>query len=307
MDPVAIRQRRIRKLGLHFRGVEPGQAVTIGLPVTAEVEDRLRSIGFDRLDEGETVLPRVVGSVTRYNAEGKEIVHRDQPKETVYRTVEWTRTEFHGQEEHEVTDFVERPYQRYPRTPVPPPGVELTCVHMPDGERIIVAPALPYSEGSGALLHTVNLFLELFREAHVLSDDLRPVTLPPLKRLGWQILPSGERLWPQLREELAPLVQQAKEGQRHFLEYRLQTIAQYGPAFTAVGTAGFAGYIVFGFPQRELYILESAYYGNATYVLKEDWGTLSQLTKAQLVHGDLHELRLVHRSNWAEDIRSLFD
>lgn len=101
--------------------------------------------------------------------------------------------------------------------------------------------------------------LELFREAHVLSDDLRPVTMPPLKRLGWRILPPGERLWPQLSEDLAPLVQQAKKGQRHFLEHRLQTIAQYGPAFTAVGTAGFTGYIVFGFPQQELYILESAY------------------------------------------------
>lgn len=307
MEAIAIRQRRIRKLGTHFRGVEPGQMLTIGVPVTAEVEDRLHSIGFDRLEEGEMVLPRVVGTVTRYNAEGKEIVHRDQPKETVHRTVEWTRTEFHGKEEHEVTDFVDRPYQRYPRTPVPPPGVELSCIHTPAGERIIVAPALSYSESSGALLHTVNLFLELFREAHVLGDELRPVALPTLRRLSWHILPPGERLWPQLREELAPLVQQAKKGQRHFLEHRLQTIAKYGPAFTAIGAAGFTGYIVFGFPQQDLYILESAYYGNATYVLKKDWATLSQLTKAELVHGDLHELRLVHRSNWAEEIRQLFD
>jgi len=307
MEAVAIHQRRIRRLGRHFRGVTPGQAVTIGLPVTPDMEARLRLIGFDQLADGETVLPRVVGSVSRYNAEGKEIVHRDRPKETVYRTVEWTRTEFHGKDEQEVTDFVERPYQRYPRTPVLPPGVELTSTRTPDGHRIIVSSALVYAEESDELLHTVNLFLELFREAHVLGEELRPVTLPPLKRLGWHILPPGERLWPQLREELAPLVQQAKKGQRQFLEYRLQTIAKYGPMFTAIGTAGFIGYVIFGFPKQDLYILESAYYGNATYVLREDWARLSQLTKAELVHGELHDLRLVHRANWAEDIRSLFD
>lgn len=306
MDAVVIQKKRIRKLPNYFRGVEVGQQVTLGLPITDENLRALQAIGFCNLLKGETVLPRVVGPITRFNADGKEKIRRDLDKETLYRAQEWKRQEWRGKNDmEEVTDWVDIPYKRYPREHLPAPSVELTCVANANGQRLVVAPAIRYAENSDLLLHTVNLFLELFREAHVLGEDMRPVSLPTVKRLGWHILPPGERPWEQLKTELASVIARTRESQRRFLELRLETLAKYGPEFAAVGTAGFEGYVIFGFPEKDLYVLECGYYGNATYVLKENWQALAQLTKAELTHGGLHERRIVHLTNWPEEIRKL--
>lgn len=306
MGTLIIRKRRIRKLGGYLGQVDTSKALVIGIPVTPERMDRLRQLGFDQMSHGETVLPLVVGPITRYNAEGKFISHRDQPKETLYRTFEWSHREFHGDQEHEVTNWVDIPYQRYPRTQVPPPALELTCVQNDAGETLVVAPALAYSEATPEpLLHTINLFLELFHEAHVLTDELQAIVLPQAQRLNWHVLPPGEHPWDRLHEALTPMIEQARQGQRRFLELRLQIIAQYGPTFTAVGQAGFNGYVIFGFPEKNLYVLESGLYGNATYVVTDDWAALSRMTKAELINGDLHRARVVHLKNWFDEIGKL--
>lgn len=83
-------------------------------------------MGFSsELKPGETVLPSPkMVPVSRRNAEGSYIIHKDQPMETAYRTVEWTWKQWAGRGETvEVSDFVDVPYKRYPRTFVPPYGI----------------------------------------------------------------------------------------------------------------------------------------------------------------------------------------
>ena len=57
--------------------------------------------------------------------------------------------------------------------------------------------------------------------------------------------------------------------------------------------------------ERKRPVLESAYYGNATYVLDGDWETLSQSTKAEILKEGLHRDRVVHRERWEQRIREL--
>jgi hypothetical protein len=90
------------------------------------------------------------------------------------------------------------------------------------------------------------------------------------------------------------------------IRYRLESVNAYGPEFVAVGRGGFRGYIVFGFPQMDLYVLESAFTGNATYVFRGDWENLSKLTKAEVLREDLQEARLIHREGWYKQLRDLF-
>lgn len=53
-------------------------------------------------------------------------------------------------------------------------------------------------------------------------------------------------------------------------------------------------------------MLESAYYGNATYVLGDDWQHLSQLMKAELLNGAFHEEHIVHGAeSWPARINEL--
>ncbi len=44
--------------------------------------------------------------------------------------------------------------------------------------------------------------------------------------------------------------------------------------------------------------MENAFAGNATYVFKDDWINISQLTKAQILKENLQEDRLIHKKNW---------
>jgi hypothetical protein len=303
-----IRGTRIRSLARHMRGVPAGAPVVVALTDPGRFARRLTAAGFtERLEPGETVLPAPIGPTTRFNAEGGYIVHKDQPMETAYRQIEWTWTEFRGRyDREEVSKIVDVPYKRYPRTFVPPPSTELKVALRIDESKLIVTDALRYEPAHhDELLHNINLFLELFGEAETLTENLDGYIVADLRRLNWSLLPPGEHPWPRLRSHLEAHVDRAPAGNRPVLLHRLETVNSFGPTFTAIGQAGFAGYIVFGFPDKDLYVLESLYYGNATYIFGESWERLSQMTKAQILDGHLEKHRLIHREGWDKAVRQL--
>ena len=151
----------------------------------------------------------------------------------------------------------------------------------------------------------VNVLLELFGEAELLRGNLIAVAPGQLKRLNWEVLPRGRHPWVHLKAKVESVLEAQGPRKRPVFERRLSTIAEFGPDFTAVGRAGFSGYLIFGFEDRSLYILESAFYGNATYVLSRNWEALSAMSKAELLDASLHEERIVHRENWDSRIRAL--
>lgn len=297
--------RRIRNLARHLGFFVPGEPVALGLPVTPHLLAAVERVGLTPASHGLTLLPEVRGPVSRFNAEGRYLIHRDQVKETAYRTVRWKWTERHGDERIEQEDWKDVPYLRYPRTFVLPPSVELSLVQDDAGTFTITAPSLPYDPQSAELLHQVNLFLELFGEVHVLGEDRVYLNAGDERRVNWHFLPPGEVPWDVLRTHLTPVFDRARSQQkRTFLSERLEALAAYGPDFTVVGAGGFTGYVLFAFPQRNLFVLESALYGNATYILRGDWEHLAILTKADLLREDLHEARVTHQANWGEQIRA---
>lgn len=216
--------------------------------------EALREAGFPAdLSAGDTVLPAVKGNVSKFNAEGGEIVHKDQPKETAYRQQEWTWTEFRGRYDRvERSKIVDVPYKRYPRTPIPPPSIELIAAEDVSGELVVITPPLDYTDANAeALLHRVNLLRELFGEAKLLTEDLAPFDNLKLRRLNWEVLPVGERPWPQLRRRLDPILRNFGERSGPAVEQRLKILTEdHSPDFSAVGRAGFHGYIIFGFNER---------------------------------------------------------
>lgn len=286
------------------------------IPATADVivgvinpsKDILRRIGFtDDMSDGETVLPLPAGKTSLYNAEGKELIDKSKPKETAYRTREWTWSQWHGRDRIERTEIVDVPYKRYPRSFLPPPSVELSLTTDSEGNKIVSTAVIKgWKSKESEVVHATNLVLELFGEVTFFDSSLARVVSAPVKRLNWNLLPPGKRPFPQLKREIGSLLATVKSGNRPFAEHRLETINKYEPDFAAVGTAGFTGYIVLGFQKAGVYVLESLLYGNATYVLDERWETLSQKTKAEILTGNLHEARLIHHKAWQDDLRNLF-
>lgn len=304
-----IRGSHIRNLERHMRGVLRGTRVIVALTDPAAHGEALRRAGLSLdMAVGETRLPAAAGKVSTYNAEGDEVVHKDQPMETVFRQQLWTWEEWRGRYDTETQwKIVDVPYQRYPRTFRPPPSIELTAVELGGGRRAFITDPVIYdATHEEELLHRVNLLLELFRECEVLDDRLVPFSRTNLRRVNWTILPAGEVPWPQLRERLEPILRQMGERIRPVYEERLKLLTQeFIPDFAAVGLGGFYGYLVFGYKEKDLYVLESLTYGNATYVFGQDWEELSKLTKREILVGGLQRERIIHREGWARQMRAL--
>jgi hypothetical protein len=301
-----IKKRRIRNLYSNLPTIKKGQKVVVGVKNVDDKEDYLKKIGFDDIDIGVTVLPSpVFGPVSRFNANGRNLIHRDKPKEIGYRVVEWHWKQWHGRSTIDKSKLVDVPYKRYPRTFISPPSVELQLATSTKGDMVLVTPTYTIGSEDEVLLHAINLLLEIFGECYVYTENLDEIIKTDQIRLNWKILPEGKQPWQKLKNELKPIISKTREGKRELIEKRLETINAFEPEFTAVGAAGFAGYIIMGFPSSKIFVLESLYYGNATYVLGTDWESISKLTKAEILDENLHKDRVIHRVSWFNKIKNI--
>jgi len=135
-----IKGRRIRSLKRYFGPVARGDRIVLGLTSLSQHRNALLEMGFTfPLRIGETVLPAPsFGPISRYNADGKYKIHRNQPKETAYRTIEWHWKEWRGRyDSEERSKFVDVPYEKYKRTFIPPPSMELSIAST-IGERTLL-------------------------------------------------------------------------------------------------------------------------------------------------------------------------
>jgi hypothetical protein len=304
-----IQQKFIRLLESHLYIFSKGTNLILGVNITSGSEEKLKRIGFP-IDwkPGDAVLPSFrLGRFCRFNAEGKFIKHKDQPMETDYYPLEWHWIERHGNKRVEKSDIRYRSYQRYPRTFIKPPSIELQIVRKKNNQLLLVSPTFSYVESDYKNITTaINVFLEIFGLCEVFTGDLEEINDIPTRRVNWEILPPGKYPWERVQKIIEPILQEAKPGNRLVIENRIQTVESYSPEFRVLGHAGFKGYIIHGFPQKHIFILESAYFGNATYVFDDDWEKFSKLSKAEILDESLQKERLIHREGWHNNIRKLF-
>lgn len=298
-----IRQGSIRGLRAHTRNFAAGSRIIAALRVDDHTKPRLIEAGFlDPIDVGQTVLPSAhIGRAAAFNAEGREIVHDDQPKETVYRSVEWTHEQWNGPYTETVSEVIERPYQRYPRSLIDPPSVELT-IRSAGGEMFVCAPERTFGDEDAALLHDVNLILNLVGECELLSRELVSPIRGNVQRLNWELLPRGHYPWARLAPLIRPALERLPATAKPVIEHRLEIVSRYPHDFVAIGKAGFVGYVVFAFLALGIYVLECTHDGNATYVFGQDWEELSQMTKAEVLRENLQLHRLIHARGWAHQL-----
>ena len=105
-----IFRKRIRNVEQYTRLFAQNEEIYIVSSLKDIDSSVLQLVGFTGdLVEGITILPKAVGPVSDYNANGKYLSHKDRPKETVYHSV-WHR-DWHGN-----YGFADMPYERYQRT-----------------------------------------------------------------------------------------------------------------------------------------------------------------------------------------------
>lgn len=285
--------------------ISEGEKAYIGLAITEDVSARMKEIGFERLNPGESLVPSPkLGTISKFNANGKEVPQKDKPKETAYRQLWWEWKDYGGNHHSKIVDI---PYLRYPRKWIPSPWVELTIMRSGGKEFLLAGPAIIKGETAEQdIVHRVNLMLEIFKRVEIFQENLERYEIPKVVKLSWDILPAGNMPWERFRSHLAPVMEKMSKSKKTIVGDRLETISQYKPDFHAIGTNGYRGYIIFGFTKQNLFIFESAEYGNATYVFEGDWKQLSQMTKAEILTGNLHKHRFVHLEGWKQQIAGLF-
>lgn len=295
-------RKKVRSLTAHLKPFALSQGFYV---VFAGLEGRLADVakvGFTVPPVvGERLLPSgEFGIASRRNADGEEIVHKDQPLETHYRQREWTWKEFRGRYDYEEkSKIVEVPYKRYPRSWKKPHGVELQVRTAPNDALVITAgPFRRADVDQELLLNSVHIFIELFGECSLVKQDLREAAQPQVRRLNWDILPPGKYPWARAEPAVERVISTAPAGDQAVIRERVKAVTAYEPDFIAVGRNGFCRYMVYGWDKHQLYVLESTEVNNATYVLKKNWETVSSMTKAEVLDSGAHHARLVHRNSW---------
>ncbi|RUT72934.1 hypothetical protein [Ancylomarina longa] len=294
-----IIKKRIQKPDKYLSGIKMDAKFYIGIPVDDCDPKKINKIGFkDTIDEGDCIFPNIIGSITRFNANGKQIPLKNLPKETLFRDA-WIK------DWHDDYHAVQIPYKRYPRKKINPPNIELTVINK-DGKLIVISPELTFSDSEKENnKHIINLFLECFGMADVYHEDLSTSTDIKIKRLNWEVLPPGEYPWDKMEKHVKAVTRRFSKTKKTHLDKRIEIIKQFNPDFMAIGNGGFQRYMVFGFEDQNLYLLEGYDYGNATYVLRDDWMSISQLTKKEILDGDLQEERITHLKSWENKINNL--
>lgn len=305
-----IQKRRIRNLDNYLHSLKNNESFIIGIKEIQRFNKQLIQAGFSKkMEVGERILPNFsFGPVSSYNAEGTYEIHKDKPMETAYREAEWTWTEWHGRYDRvERTKTVDVPYKRYPRTFIPPPSVEISVDTNSQGKKVVISEKFTNKKSQQErILHTINLFLEIFGEATVLNENLESFYVAPIKRLNWRVLPEGKMPWEKLEEKVKPIIDKAAKGNRNIISNRFETINKNEPDFVAVGQAGFDGYVIFAFPNKKLFVCESIHPDNATYIFDDNWEELSQKTKAEILDNNYQKDRIIHREHWHTHIKKLF-
>lgn len=267
-------------------------------------EEKLKKIGFSKkFESGEQVIPYGFGKITDFNVNGKEVIKIPKEYETKYYEREWTRKEFRGRNNTvEVTSWIDIPYKKLKRTYIYPMEKTFTI----SNDQIISEKLIYNEENFEIILHYLRMFGEIFKQCDVLNSNFESIlSFEKVKKLDWEMLPESEQInWETVSKELKE--NRTKSNDRKIIDRRINFFKNYKEDFAAIGTGGFKGYIVLGYPQKNLYICECFYHGNATYILGENWKTITKLTKKEIIDGSMSKERVIHDKNWEANLKKYF-
>lgn len=302
---VRIKQSSVRSLTNPLRVVLPNAAFRITVPVGNGAIARLGLSTPPTV--GDTLLPPIVGKVTKYNAEGEYITRKDLPKESrLVGMIEWTWKEWHGRHDS-VTKTEDRPVYRdcYPREFREPPCCEITCAAANGSDFFVSEEFRKNAADADRALHTINIFLELFGECEVRHSDLQAITPPNVRRVNWELLPPGAHPWSQARAHIQPLIKGKNARSSGPILHRLDKLAAYNPDEVYGGSGGFLSYLAYLYNAKGVVVLESVEFNNATYVFDLNWQQVSQLSKADILRKGLQKARVIHSEKWHEHMHAL--
>lgn len=290
-----INRTRVRNIDRYIHPSLNSQFVRVICPFDEISTAKLKRAGLEEpLVEGESYLPPIVGSTTRFNADGRWNIHRDQPKENRYiRTIYWRWEQYGGEEREDARDIFRN---CFPRSLVPPPAEELFGFPI-NGVVVAATEAVLLPSAKDQLKHQVNLMLELFGSCEIVRAD-GTSALPARTNRRWTFLPEGPFKKGDVVRALHAVFSRLSDGDRTILTERQDFLTALEPQEIAQGEGGFNDYLAYVLPQYERVVLESLRRDNAIYVFKGAWEQFSKLTKREILDRNLTDKRIIHTQGW---------
>jgi len=279
-----------------------GDATNVRLTVSLKniSKELLVQLGFDEMPVvGDYLIPAVLGKYTSFNVNGTIKIRKDLPLEPESVMFYGSSRDWHGGIHHGIRT---RTIDKYPRENIPAPSETFEIVTIGESQ-FLSSSELNLSDADETRnIHVTNIMLECFSEFDIYDVEKDEIVGPRLKRLQWDVLPSGKCPWNEARPMILKKTEHLQEKDKKVIEHRMKTISRREPDFLATGRAGFSGYFVYGFKDQDVYVLESIELDNATYVFNSEWEAISKLTKSQIINSDLPHQRIIHNKRWGVSV-----
>jgi hypothetical protein len=292
--------KSVRSLTKLMKVAGDATKVRLTLSLSNVSKDLLVQLGFDETPNvGDYLIPTVLGKYTSFNVNGAINVRKDLPLEPESVMFHGSSRDWHGGIHSGIRT---RTIDKYPRENIPAPSETFEIVTI-DKNLFLSSSELNLSDADETRnIHVTNIMLECFSEFDIYDVEKEEIVGPRLKRLQWDILPSGECPWSKARPIILKRTEHLEEKDKKVIEHRMKIISKREPDFLATGRAGFSGYFVYGFKDQDVYVLESMELDNATYVFNSEWEAISQLTKSQIINSDLPHQRVIHNKRWGVSV-----
>lgn len=188
--------------------------------------------------------------------------------------------------------------------------IEPTVLEDRGGDQVVVkfglTPILDRNMGEFdlILLWSLNVLQENTGVTGVFAADATEQDYISTITLDWQIFPPGT-----VEEVVARLTGAARPGnapdfERH-LRQRVKLFEGFDPKNYIQGQGGFGSYFGAQFAD-DLVVFENLKYGNAVYLLYQNWDEISQRSRLDLLRDqDAHFDRVVHTEGWEDRLTAL--
>lgn len=152
------------------------------------------------------------------------------------------------------------------------------------------------------LLYNLNILQENIGASDVFPSEATLAEYAATVRVDWQILPPGdvaEVMRAMLKGRPPITVQEASQMQE-----RLAVLNRLRPENYVAGSDGFLRYFGAKFGD-DFVAFENVRYGNAIYLMFENWQELSRRSRVDLLAGPRDEfIRLEHRDGWQDQLKA---
>lgn len=258
--------------------------------------------------DGEVVCKSFIpersnGRYSRRNLNGEIIIRKDLPK--YEKTFSFEAPNFGDYSKG--THTVERTREVYHRDFVAPKELEIKsellekkengfCIIKISVEEVLDATDIENDVFLKNLLFNINLLQEnvgainIFRSSSTREEYLNSIYI------NWEILPPGSR--DEVLRNIISKFRNPNSFVKTAITDRYNFLLPFNPIFI-VGGSGFRRY--FGAKLRDdLVIFENIEYGNAIYVMFENWEELSKLSRIELLKDNDGKkfIRIIHKEFW---------